>query len=66
MLEFLGNHFNFDLGEKQSGEKVGDVVLPPWAKRSARKFIRKHRKALESDFASENLHHWINLIFGYK
>ncbi|PPD93080.1 hypothetical protein GOBAR_DD09974 [Gossypium barbadense] len=66
MPEFLENRFNLDLGEKQSGEKVGDVVLPPWAKGSAREFIRKHREALESDFVSENLHHWIDLIFGYK
>ncbi|GMI66498.1 SPIRRIG, Beach-Domain Homolog A1 [Hibiscus trionum] len=66
MPEFLENHFNLDLGEKQSGEKVGDVLLPPWAKGSAREFIRKHREALESDFVSENLHHWIDLIFGYK
>ncbi|CBI25048.3 unnamed protein product, partial [Vitis vinifera] len=66
MPEFLENRFNLDLGEKQSGEKVGDVVLPPWAKGSTREFIRKHREALESDFVSENLHHWIDLIFGYK
>ncbi|XP_022771167.1 protein SPIRRIG-like isoform X2 [Durio zibethinus] len=64
--EFLENCFSLDLGEKQSGEKVGDVLLPPWAKGSAREFIRKHREALESDFVSENLHHWIDLIFGYK
>lgn len=66
MPEFLENRFNLDLGEKQSGEKVGDVFLPPWAKGSARVFIRKHREALESDYVSENLHHWIDLIFGYK
>ncbi|KAK9040930.1 hypothetical protein V6N11_016064 [Hibiscus sabdariffa] len=66
MPEFLENRFNLDLGEKQSGEKVGDVFLPPWAKGSSREFIRKHREALESDFVSENLHHWIDLIFGYK
>ncbi|GAV84359.1 WD40 domain-containing protein/Beach domain-containing protein [Cephalotus follicularis] len=66
MPEFLENRFNLDLGEKQSGEKVGDVILPPWAKGSVREFIRKHREALESDFVSENLHHWIDLIFGYK
>uniref|UniRef100_A0ACD6A7M7 Uncharacterized protein n=1 Tax=Avena sativa TaxID=4498 RepID=A0ACD6A7M7_AVESA len=64
--EFLENQFKLDLGEKQSGEKVGDVALPPWAKGSTREFIRKHREALESDFVSENLHHWIDLIFGYK
>uniref|UniRef100_A0A2P2MDC3 BEACH domain-containing protein lvsA n=1 Tax=Rhizophora mucronata TaxID=61149 RepID=A0A2P2MDC3_RHIMU len=66
MPEFLENRFNLDLGVKQSGEKVGDVILPPWAKGSAREFIRKHREALESDYVSENLHHWIDLIFGYK
>lgn len=66
MPEFLENRFSLDLGEKQSGEKVGDVMLPPWAKGSARQFIRKHREALESDYVSENLHHWIDLIFGYK
>ncbi|MCI11107.1 BEACH domain-containing protein lvsA-like, partial [Trifolium medium] len=66
MPEFLENQFNLDLGEKQSGEKVWDVILPPWAKGSCREFISKHREALESDFVSENLHHWIDLIFGYK
>ncbi|XP_027161043.1 protein SPIRRIG [Coffea eugenioides] len=66
MPEFLENRFNLDLGEKQSGEKVNDVILPPWAKSSVREFIRKHRGALESDYVSENLHHWIDLIFGYK
>ncbi|KAJ4817326.1 hypothetical protein LUZ62_029892 [Rhynchospora pubera] len=66
MPEFLENRFNLDLGEKQSGEKVGDVILPPWARGSVREFIRKHREALESDYVSENLHHWIDLIFGYK
>ncbi|XP_027935476.1 protein SPIRRIG [Vigna unguiculata] len=66
MPEFLENRFNLDLGEKQSGEKVGDVILPPWAKGSTREFISKHREALESDYVSENLHHWMDLIFGYK
>ncbi|GKE06974.1 protein SPIRRIG, partial [Tanacetum coccineum] len=55
MPEFLENRFGLDLGEKQSGEKVGDVVLPPWAKGSAREFIKKHKEALESDYGSVDI-----------
>ncbi|XP_026315295.1 WD repeat and FYVE domain-containing protein 3 isoform X1 [Hyposmocoma kahamanoa] len=64
--EFLVNSNNFDLGSKQSGIALGDVVLPPWARGDSREFIRLHRAALESDYVSHRLHHWIDLVFGYK
>ncbi|XP_048460451.1 WD repeat and FYVE domain-containing protein 3 [Rhincodon typus] len=64
--EFLLNSNNFDLGYKQNGIKLGDVLLPPWAKGDPREFIRVHRKALECDYVSSHLHEWIDLIFGYK
>lgn len=54
------------VGSKQSGVQLGDIVLPPWAKQDPREFIRVHRLALECDFVSQHLHHWIDLIFGYK
>ncbi|KAI9331227.1 BEACH domain-containing protein [Zopfochytrium polystomum] len=65
MPEFLANENKFDLGTKQTGVTLGDVVLPPWAS-SPEEFIRIHREALEGDFVSAHLHEWIDLIFGYK
>lgn len=64
--EFLLNSNRFDLGRKQSGIVLDDVVLPAWAKNDPREFIRIHRLALESDFVSAHLNEWIDLIFGYK
>ncbi|KAJ6239763.1 beige/beach-related [Anaeramoeba flamelloides] len=63
---FLDNSNNFDLGIKQTGEKVNDVKLPPWANGSPENFIRIMREALESDHVSAHLNEWVDLIFGYK
>lgn len=64
--EFLVNANNFDLGSKQNGDTLNHVILPPWAKQDVREFIRVHRQALECDYVSQNLHQWIDLIFGCK
>jgi hypothetical protein len=63
--EALLNTNNLPLGELQEGGKVDDVRLPPWAK-DAFDFIRVNRAALESDYVSENLPQWIDLVFGFK
>ncbi|XP_072306632.1 protein FAN [Eucyclogobius newberryi] len=62
---FLENRLGLDLGRRQNGSYVGDVALPPWASDSSN-FLQKHRTALESQFVSEHLHEWIDLIFGFK
>lgn len=45
MPDFLKNISLIDLGKKQCGEEVGDVVLPPWAS-CAEEFILTMRAAL--------------------
>jgi hypothetical protein len=47
-------------------EALRGVELPSWARGSAIEFVYWHRKALESPVVSESLHHWIDLIWGYK
>lgn len=65
--DFLTNINGYDFGTRQgSGGKVNHVELPPWAKGDPKIFIAKHREALESPYVSQNLHLWIDLIFGHK
>lgn len=62
---FLLNNAGLDLGQKQSGQEVDHVELPPWAK-SARDFVKQMRAALEGEYVSKHIHQWIDLVFGYK
>ena len=62
---FLENGGGFELGVRQDGKVVGDVLLPPWA-RSAEEFVALQRRALESEHVSASLHLWVDLIFGHK
>ncbi|EPE05252.1 beige beach domain-containing protein [Ophiostoma piceae UAMH 11346] len=64
--EFLVNINGYDFGRRQDGSKIDNVVLPPWAKGDPNIFITKHREALESPYVSQNLHKWIDLVFGHK
>jgi len=62
-FDFLINARCLQLGNTQNGERVHDVILPPWA-RSPRDFIKKNRKALESASCTQDLPKWIDLVFG--
>ncbi|KAL1493970.1 hypothetical protein ABEB36_009649 [Hypothenemus hampei] len=63
--KFLLNSLGINFGLRHNNVKVGDVELPPWAE-NPKRFVEILKSALESDIVSTNLHHWIDLIFGYK
>ena len=61
-INFLNDKINLE-------EKIDDInnfEYPTWAKNNPNLFIIKNRLALESDFVSDSLNDWIDLIFGYK
>lgn len=58
--DFLVNCHKMQTSGEQS---VQNVEIPEWAK-SAEDFSYIMRTALESDFVSETLHSWVDLIFG--
>ncbi|VDD90509.1 unnamed protein product [Enterobius vermicularis] len=64
--DFLINREGLNLGVRQNGLPVNDVILPNWCMNSARLFVLIHRQALESATVTSSLHLWIDLIFGYK
>ena len=65
--EFLSNQNGYDFGTRQgNGGTIDNVCLPPWAKGDPKIFIAKHREALESEYVSQHLHQWIDLVFGHK
>ncbi|TRY64090.1 hypothetical protein TCAL_10775 [Tigriopus californicus] len=64
--ELFSNLEGLDMGQKQTGDLVRDVILPPWAKNNPRLFIKLHRQAIESKIVRESISHWIDLVFGYK
>ncbi|KAH0617686.1 hypothetical protein JD844_016176 [Phrynosoma platyrhinos] len=62
---FLLNSLKLDLGKTQGGKMVDNVELPPWAS-DADDFLQKSQEALESQYVSEHLNEWIDIVFGYK
>ena len=63
---FLLNDNHINLGITKDNLDINLVQLPKWCQNDPMKFIYMNRKALESDFVSSNLHHWIDHMFGSK
>lgn len=55
-----------DFGIQQNGVRVDHVELPSWCEGDPYRFVVAHRLELEGEYVSKNIHHWIDLIFGYK
>ncbi len=64
--EFLRNSNRLNLGVRTNGAPIDDVELPPWAGGDHSLFVLVNRMALESEYVSQHLHEWIDLIFGFK
>jgi hypothetical protein len=64
--EMFLNSNNEDFKVPQRGGVISNVKLPKWTNGDCYLFISKHAKALESEYVSQNLHDWIDLVFGYK
>lgn len=57
---------NYDYGLTQDKARIDNVELPMWAGGNPYRFVAKLRRELESGYVSENINHWVDLIFGYK
>jgi len=60
------NKNNYYYGLTQDKEEVDNAALPLWANENPYLFAAELRKQLESRYVSENINHWIDLIYGYK
>lgn len=60
------NKNNYAYGLTQEKVAVDNVILPEWAQNNPYIFVARLRQQLESRYVSENINHWIDLIYGYK
>ena len=64
--ELFVNINNYCYGKTTNKEEITDVKLPLWSFGDPQLLSKILMNALESSYVSDNLHDWIDLIFGYK
>ena len=64
--ELYININNYIFGKTSEKYLINNVQLPPWALNSPRLFSKMNKKALESQYVSQHINDWIDLIFGFK
>ena len=64
--EMFINQNNYEYGTTQDKLVVDNVALPEWSEQDPYRFVAEMRRRMESQYVSENVNHWIDLIYGYK
>ena len=64
--EMFINKNNYDYGSTQDKIAIDNVRLPAWANEDPYRFVAELRTRLESQYVSDSINQWIDLIYGYK